>query len=315
MMLVFAPFGGGRGVFHVELAQRSSGEIAQKRVIRLRDLYDVKSRLRAGRLHSVCEEARCPNRGECFERRVATFLIGGSVCTRACRFCSIATGRPAELDVREPLEVANAAAELGLRHVVVTAVNRDDLPDGGAAHFAATIRALRERLPAVTVEVLTPDFRGDLKAVDTVSDAGPDVFNHNVETVPRLYRKVRPGARYERSLDVLRRAVERLPGRLIKSGLMVGHGESVEELATVFSDLASVGVNAVTLGQYYQPTADQLPVSEDVPDERYPELEAAAKAAGIAHVWAGRYVRSSYLADRFLDAASDGLPESTIRHG
>ncbi len=288
---------------------------AAKRVIRLRDLHEVKSRLREGRLHSVCEEARCPNRGECFERRVATFLIAGSVCTRACRFCSIATGRPAALDPGEPASVAEAAARLELRHIVVTSVNRDDLLDGGAGHFAATIGALRQRLPFASVEVLTPDFRGDRAAVDIVCAAEPDVFNHNVETVPRLYRRVRPGARYERSLGVLAQAAQKLPGRLVKSGLMVGHGESLEELRAVFGDLQSVGVNAVTIGQYYQPTQAQLPVSEDVPDTRYPEIEAAAREAGIAHVWAGRYVRSSYLADRFLEAASARHPESAVSHG
>lgn len=286
-----------------------------KRVIRLRDLHEVKSRLREGSLHSVCEEARCPNRGECFERRVATFLIGGSICTRACRFCSIATGRPAGLDPAEPQAVAEAAASLGLRHVVVTAVNRDDLADGGAAHFAATIGALRQRLPFATVEVLTPDFRGDAAAVSVVCAAAPDVFNHNVETVPRLYRRVRPGARYDRSLDVLRRAAVALPGRLVKSGLMVGHGETLEELSAVFRDLRAVGVNAVTIGQYYQPTQEQLPVAEDIPDDRYPQFEHAAREAGIAHVWAGRHVRSSYLADRFFDAASAVHPESAVLHG
>lgn len=198
---------------------------------------------------------------------------------------------------------------LGLKHVVVTAVNRDDLPDGGAAHFVQTVHAIRAELPSATVEVLTPDFRGDFAAVDAVCDSAPEVFNHNVETVPRLYGRVRPGARYQRSLDVLARAAERLPGRLIKSGLMVGHGERIEELAGVFADLVDHGVNAVTVGQYFQPTSRQLSVQRHLEDDAYREIEAQARAAGIEHVWAGRYVRSSYLADEFLagSGASGGV--------
>lgn len=285
-----------------------------KRLLSLRDLSRTQAQLRRAHLHSVCEEARCPNRSECFARGVATFLIAGAVCTRGCRFCSIATGRPAPLDPQEPERLADAAAALGLRHVVVTMVNRDDLPDGAAAHLAATIRALRGRLPGVAVEVLTSDFRGNLDAVDTVCREAPEVFNHNVETVPRLYRQVRPGAEYARSLAVLERAALRLPQALIKSGLMLGHGESDAELAAVFHDLVAVGCNAVTIGQYFQPTTGQLPVAAYEPDERFVRVGDLARAAGIKYVWSGRFVRSSYMADRFLTVSS---PSSTMvqQHG
>lgn len=274
---------------------------AHKRLIPLRDLHVVKSRLRAANLHSVCEEAKCPNRGECFARGVATFLIGGDVCTRGCRFCSIKTGKPLPLDPAEPKNLAETAAALGLKHVVVTAVNRDDLPDGGAAHFVAVIAALRERLPEVAVEVLIPDFRGDLAAVSQVTAAAPDVFNHNIETAPRLYKKVRPGAEYQRSLAVLQRAASDLPQAIIKSGLMVGHGETLEEVQQVCNDLLAHGVNALTVGQYFQPTASELPVESYWSDQQFAELQAWASTAGFKHAWAGRYVRSSYLADRFLN--------------
>lgn len=272
-----------------------------KRQVQLRDLHDVKRQLRGAKLHSVCEEAKCPNRGECFGRGVATFLIGGDVCTRGCRFCSIKTGKPLALDPNEPENLALTAERLGLKHVVVTAVNRDDLPDGGAGHFAAVIHALRRRLQGVAIEVLIPDFKGNLAAVATVAEAEPDVFNHNVETVPRLYKKVRPGAEYQRSLDVLAFAAKLMPNNIVKSGLMVGHGETWDELRSVLKDLSVHGVNAVTIGQYFQPTGDQLDVVEYWSDAAFSQVQAEAEALGIARAWAGRYVRSSYLADRFLE--------------
>lgn len=273
---------------------------AQKRLVSLRDLHVVKAHLRAAHLHSVCEEAKCPNRGECFARGVATFLIGGDVCTRGCRFCSIKSGKPLPLDPLEPENLAKTAVALALKHVVVTAVNRDDLSDGGAAHFVAVIKALRTSLPEAAVEVLIPDFRGDLTAVSRVTAAKPDVFNHNIETVPRLYKKVRPGAEYQRSLNVLKRAAQDLPHVMIKSGLMVGHGETLEEIKQVCQDLLAHGVNALTVGQYFQPSINELPVEAYWSDEQFAELQAWASAAGFKQVWAGRYVRSSYLADRFL---------------
>jgi len=277
------------------------GRVTGKRVIPLRALSETKRRLRQARLNSVCEQARCPNRGTCFAQGVATFLIGGDTCTRGCRFCSIQSGIPSSLDPDEPLRVAQAALRLQLRHVVVTAVNRDDLHDGGAGHFAATIAAIRRLNPEASVEVLVPDFLGVMAAVDTVAASAPEVFNHNVETVPRLYGRVRPGADYQRSLDVLARARRRLPQAWLKSGLMVGHGETLAELDAVFRDLYAVGVRVLTVGQYFQPTAAQLHVARVWQGPDYRRLVARARAHGFRHVWAGRYVRSSYMAGHVLD--------------
>ena len=213
-----------------------------------------------GRLHTVCDEARCPNRSECFSRGTATFLIAGDVCTRSCRYCSIAHGRPRPLDVGEPRELARAAVEMGLKHVVVTSVDRDDLPDGGAAHFAAVIRELKKLAPAPTVEVLTPDFRADISAVDTVLAAGPDVYNHNVETVPRLYPVVRRSGRYRWALEVLKHVAASGARLVTKSGLMVGLGEDRGELEETLRDLAAVRCQVVTIGQYLRPTGREVPV-------------------------------------------------------
>jgi lipoic acid synthetase len=245
-------------------------------------------------LHTVCEGAHCPNVGECYSCRTAAFLILGGTCTRNCRFCAVNHGRPEVLDPEEPDRLAEAAADLGLRYVVVTSVTRDDLPDGGAEHFAATIRALRERLPEARIEVLTPDFRGDENALRTVIAAAPDVFNHNVETVRRLQPQVRPQAGYETSLGVLRKAREL--GALTKSGVMVGVGETDEEVRECLADLAGVGVSIVTIGQYLQPTRRHLPVDRYVPPEDFAQYEEWGRAAGIAHVFAGPFVRSSYKA-------------------
>ena len=247
-------------------------------------------------LHTVCEEARCPNIGECWAHKTATFMLLGDTCTRNCHFCAVTHGRPVEVDPGEPFRVANAVARLGLRHVVVTSVNRDDLPDGGAAHFAATARALKALLPECRVEVLIPDFQGNLSAIDAVVESPIDVLNHNVETVPRLYRRVRPGAQYERSLAVLARGAGRRPGLSTKAGLMLGLGETTDELLCVFRDLRAVGCDILTVGQYLRPSADarHLPVERYVAPEEFAALRAAAVDLGFAHVESGPLVRSSY---------------------
>jgi lipoic acid synthetase len=244
-------------------------------------------------LHTVCQEARCPNIGECWGHRTATFMLLGDTCTRNCAFCAVSHGRPLAVDADEPARVAEAVARLGLRHVVVTSVNRDDLPDGGAAHFAATARAIRDRLPGCRIEVLVPDFQGDLDAVTTVTAAPLDVFNHNLETVPRLYRRARAGARYERSLAVLE-AARRRPALLTKTGLMLGLGEETDELISVFRDLRAVGCDVLTLGQYLRPSAAHLPVARYVPPIEFATLRESALALGFRHVEAGPLVRSSY---------------------
>jgi lipoic acid synthetase len=245
-------------------------------------------------LHTVCQEARCPNIGECWGHRTATFMLLGDTCTRNCGFCAVTHGRPLVVDPEEPGRVASAVARLGLRHVVVTSVDRDDLPDGGAAHFAATARAIRHLLPACRVEVLVPDFKGRLESAAEVASAPIDVFNHNLETVPRLYKRVRAGAGYERSLAVLARAGSVRPDLVTKSGLMLGLGETEDELLCVFRDLRGVGCDILTLGQYLRPSTDQLPVERYVPPEEFASLRERALALGFRHVEAGPLVRSSY---------------------
>jgi lipoic acid synthetase len=255
--------------------------------------------LRELRLETVCENARCPNRPECYARRTATFMILGNICTRPCGFCSVPKGPPDDLEDDEPARVAEAALRLGLRHVVITSVTRDDLPDGGADHFRRCIVAVRERTGAV-VEVLTPDFLGDLLAVDRVLEAGPEVFNHNMETVPRLYKKVRGRASYQRSLDVLAHVKRRSPDTVTKSGLMLGLGETTEELFDVLADLRAAGCDTLTLGQYLAPTLKHIPVARYVPPAEFDELAALARMLGFAKVAAGPFVRSSYHADEMV---------------
>jgi len=245
-------------------------------------------------LHTVCEEAHCPNIGECWGHKTATFMLLGDTCTRNCGFCAVAHGRPLVVDPEEPNRVSVAVARLGLRHVVVTSVNRDDLPDGGAAHFGATARAVKARLPACRVEVLVPDFRGRLESVATVVAAPIDVFNHNIETVPRLYKRVRPGAAYDRSLAVLNAARRAHADFVTKAGLMLGLGEREDELVSVFADLRLVGCEVLTLGQYLRPSAEHLPVERYVPPEEFAALGKCARALGFLHVEAGPLVRSSY---------------------
>ena len=245
-------------------------------------------------LHTVCESAACPNVGECWNRRAATFMILGDVCTRRCGFCAVRKGGPLPVDYDEPRRVAEAVAALGLRYAVITSVNRDDRKDGGAELFALTITAIRERVPACGVEVLIPDFQGSQAAMDTVLEAAPDVLNHNIETVPRLYRQVRLGARYERSLDLLAYSKRARPGIPTKSGLMLGLGETNAEVLEVMRDLAAHGVDILTLGQYLRPSLKHLPVLRYVAPEEFAELRRGGIEMGFRHVEAGPLVRSSY---------------------
>ena len=271
-------------------------EWIRQRKMQLGELHEIKRRMRAGGLHTVCEEARCPNRTECFSRGTATFLINGRVCTRNCSYCSIAHGRPQAVDADEARQLAETAKRMGLEHVVITAVDRDDLPDGGATGFVEAIRALRELDPVPAIEVLTPDFRGDLAQVDRIIEAGPEVYNHNVETVPRLYREVRRSGRYEWAMEVLRRVAEKAPGMIRKSGIMVGLGETKDEVAGVLSDLAEAGCQVVTIGQYLQPTGRQVKVDRYWSPAEFAELEEIGTEVGL-EVFAGPFVRSSYRAE------------------
>ena len=266
-----------------------------------RNMCEVDGILRGLELHTVCESAKCPNRMECFSGRTATFMLLGDTCTRNCTFCSVAKGTPRPLDAEEPGRVARAAASMGLKHVVMTSVTRDDLPDGGASHFAAAIRAVRSLLPDATVEVLAPDFQGNEEALRVVLRERPNVFNHNLETVEELYARVRPLAGYRRSLDMLRAARKIFPGVKTKSGLMVGLGEAREQLRRVFVDLADVGCDMLTLGQYLRPSRDQLKVERFLSPEEFAELGAEAEDAGIPLVASAPFVRSSYRARELLD--------------
>jgi lipoic acid synthetase len=259
---------------------------------------ELKQLMRGGDLHTVCEDARCPNIGECWNAGTATFMILGDVCTRSCGFCAVATGRPDAIDPLEPYRLAQAVRELGLRYVVITSVNRDELEMGGAEVFAACIKTIRRHDPRIRVEVLIPDFRGSLPALRAVVDARPYVLNHNVETVPRLYRSVRPQAIYERSLDLLRQAKELAPEMLTKSGMMVGLGETPDEIMAVMRDLRERGCDIVTIGQYLRPSAQHLPVDRYYAPPEFEQFRAFGREMGFHHVEAGPLVRSSYHADR-----------------
>jgi lipoic acid synthetase len=259
------------------------------------------SLLRALHLETVCENARCPNRPECYSRRTATFMILGNVCTRPCGFCSVPRGTPDAPEVDEPRRVAEAAHHLGLRHVVITSVTRDDLPDGGADHFARCVLAVRARTGAA-VEVLTPDFLGDPCAIEQVLQAEPDVYNHNIETVPRFYKRVRGRADYRRSLDLLQHVKRRAPHILTKSGLMLGLGETREELLDALADLRAVHCDALTLGQYLTPTLKHVPVARFLPPEEFDDLAVLARSLGFIRVASGPFVRSSYHADELAHA-------------
>jgi lipoic acid synthetase len=254
----------------------------------------VRELIQAGRLHTVCQEAKCPNIWECYSHRTATFLIMGERCTRNCRFCSVSAGPPEPLDPDEPARVAEAVERMGLKYVVVTSVTRDDLPDGGAAHFAAAIGEIRRRLPEAEIEVLIPDFQGDPAALAAVLAARPNVLNHNIETVPRLYPRVRPQADYRRSLELLGRSGALAPSIPTKSGLMLGLGETPEELRQTLLDLCEAGCRILTLGQYLQPSPEHLPVEAYVPPEEFEKWRKAALEMGFAEVASAPFVRSSY---------------------
>jgi lipoic acid synthetase len=288
---------------HPEKAHRPDSPIQRKpEWIRVRapggrEYAGTESVVREHGLHTVCEEAGCPNIGECWTHRHATMMILGDTCTRACAFCNVKTGLPSGLDLGEPARVAEAVSRLGLRHVVVTSVDRDDLADGGAKQFADTINAIRAASAETTVEVLTPDFRGKAGALEIVMAARPDVFNHNLETVPRLYLSIRPGARYFHSLRLLERAKELVPDGFTKSGLMVGLGESREEIMQVMDDMRSAGVDFLTIGQYLQPTRKHAALDRFWSPEEFKGLEATARAKGFLMVSATPLTRSSYHAD------------------
>ncbi|HUP02284.1 MAG TPA: lipoyl synthase [Gemmatimonadota bacterium] len=260
----------------------------------------VKQVVREEKLHTVCEEARCPNIGECWGHGTATFMILGDTCTRGCRYCAVNKGMPTELDLEEPARLADAVVRMGLSYVVITSVDRDDLADGGAAVFADCVREIRARSPGTTVEVLIPDFQGSPAALGAVLDAGPDVLNHNVETVPRLYRSARGGGVYETTLELLDRARRWAPGIVTKTGMMLGLGEEDAEVLPVMRDLVERGVDILTLGQYLRPSEWHLPVARFVHPDEFAELARLGEAMGFAHVEAGPLVRSSYRADRQL---------------
>ncbi|MFB2864253.1 lipoyl synthase [Aeromonas sp. MdU4] len=258
----------------------------------------IKSTLRKNKLHSVCEEASCPNLAECFNHGTATFMIMGAICTRRCPFCDVAHGRPLALDPEEPKKLALTIKEMNLKYVVITSVDRDDLRDGGAQHFADCIKQIREHSPQTRIEILTPDFRGRMEqALEVFRETPPDVFNHNLETAPRMYRVARPGADYKWSLELLRRIKEMHPDVPTKSGVMMGLGETNEEIVQVLKDLREHGVNMLTLGQYLQPSRHHLPVKRYVPPAEFDELKEVAMELGFTHAACGPFVRSSYHAD------------------
>jgi lipoic acid synthetase len=289
------------------LARPRLPEWLRKGQTQFESVHALKAGLRQRKLHTVCESARCPNIHECFHRGAATFMILGNLCTRGCTFCSVPKGSAAKhefkLDPEEPRNVAEMAARMRLRYIVITSVNRDDLPDGGSTHFAETVREVRRMLPEAQVEVLTPDFCGDLTAVARVLDAGPHVYNHNMETVRRLYRRVRPQADYEQSLRVLRFAKQYRPDALTKSGLMVGLGESPDEVEQLLRDIFGASVDIATLGQYLQPTRRNLRVAEYITPQQFDCYRDFGMSLGFKMVFSGPFVRSSYMADRVSENA------------
>lgn len=278
-------------------APRKIPEWIKVRVHEGENYKQLKQLVQERRLHTVCQEAQCPNLFDCWNRRTATFMILGDVCTRACRFCAVTSGRPSELDIGEPIRVAESVADLGLRHAVITSVDRDDLRDGGAEIFARTIRAIRRRSPGTSIEVLTPDFQGDRDAIRTVVEARPDIFNHNTETVPRLYPRIRPKAVYANSLGLLAYVKELAPGMVTKSGVMVGLGETHEELLDVFRNMRTHHIDVLTVGQYLRPSKKHAEVVRYYQPEEFVELKREAMSMGFEHVESGPLVRSSYHAD------------------
>jgi lipoic acid synthetase len=292
-------------LIHIDRPGPRLPEWLRKHRTHFESVHDLKTDLRRLNLHTVCESARCPNIHECFHRGAATFMILGNLCTRGCGFCSVPKSRhPGALDPQEPANVARMAAQMKLRYIVITSVNRDDLADGGSAHFASTVEEVRRALPEARVEVLTPDFLGDLDAVARVLDAAPHVFNHNMETVPRLYKRVRPQANYRQSLEVLRFAKQYRPESLTKSGLMVGLGESPAEVESLLRDLRESQVDVATLGQYLQPTRRNLRVEEYISPEQFDAYRDYGLSIGFKMVFSGPLVRSSYMADVVNQQAS-----------
>jgi lipoic acid synthetase len=298
--LLDAPFTGRPGKVSGTLESRRLPDWLKRPLPRGNENFYTANLIEDLKLETVCESAKCPNLPECWSKRTATFMVLGNVCTRPCGFCSVPRGKPEHVENDEPERLAEAAARLGLKHVVITSVTRDDLPDGGAQHFADCIAAVRRRSPKAAVEVLTPDFEGNLAAIDTVIAAKPEVFNHNLETVPRLHAKVRGKAEYRRSLDVLARVKQVDPGILTKAGLMLGIGETVEELFDVLADLRAIRCDVLTLGQYLAPTLKHIPVSRFVPPAEFDDIAAKARLLGFSTVVAGPYVRSSYHAGEMV---------------
>lgn len=293
---------------HPEKAHRPDNPIQRKKPDWLRvkapvskEYHETRRILKSMHLTTVCEEAACPNIGECWEQKHATFMILGDTCTRACAFCNIATGKPQDVDIYEPIRVAEAVAKLGLRHVVVTSVDRDDLDDGGADHFVNTIKAIRQKTPDTTIEILTPDFKGKAEAAEVIAVARPDVFNHNLETPPRFYPTIRPGSRYFTSLKLLSRIKELDPTIFTKSGIMVGLGETKEEVMQVMDDLRAADVDFMTIGQYLQPTSKHAAVEKFVTPEEFDSYANIARAKGFLMVSSSPLTRSSHHADDDFD--------------
>ncbi len=277
-------------------------EWLKKKMPNKKSLDSMQQMVRHLKLHTVCEEANCPNLGECFESKTATFMILGETCTRACRFCAVDKGTALPPDPAEPEHLAEAVKKLGLKHAVITSVTRDDLPDGGAAQFAAAVNSVRRLNPNTTIEVLIPDFQGNESALITVLGAKPEILNHNIETVPSLYEKVRPGADYKRSIDLLMRVKKHYPSILSKTGIMVGLGETHAEMTAVMTQLVGIQCDIVTIGQYLQPSAQHLPVAEFVTPEQFEAYRREGLALGIGFVESGPFIRSSYNAARALNA-------------
>ena len=271
-----------------------------KKIPRTQNAFTTREILKSHKLHTVCESARCPNMWECFSRKRATFMILGNVCTRNCLFCSVKHGSPEGVDRQEPLRIADAVKKLELKHVVITSVTRDDLSDGGAGHFASVIKQLRENCPDVVIEVLTPDFKGESGSLDKILEVNPDIFNHNMETVSRLYKKIKPRADYLTSLKVLKYVKKRDPAVYTKSGIMVGLGEKIEEVENIFDDLKEHGCDILTVGQYLRPSESNLEVKEYILPEQFERFEELARLKGFKNVQAGPFVRSSYNADRLI---------------
>ena len=268
---------------------------------------DLRKRFRDSALHTVCEEAHCPNIGDCWERRTATFMILGDICTRACSYCAVTTGTPLTLDLEEPVRLAETVERMGLRYAVITSVNRDELPDGGAFIFAQCIRQIRRRLPTCKIEVLIPDFQGDRNALATVVNAAPDTLNHNIETVRRVFPRVRAKGDYDQSLELLSRAREQAPHGVTKSGMMVGLGETWNEILDTMRDLRSVSCDLLTIGQYLRPSEKHVPLSRWYTPDEFDELRLEGEALGFKHVASGPLVRSSYHADEQHEAAAANL--------